>query len=139
MKKFVAAIFLLCFTIVMWAGNTYEHNDPPVTKIERIEQERPISPCVKTLLDGEEINNENLKKSSEGTLQVKTEENKVYFNLVLKSYVGSEKPPLYLRFTKVDRLDIQKVLKYAKIGDEIFIEPFTIDGFKCLPSHFIVT
>ncbi len=122
---------------MMWAGTAYEHKDPPSTN-PTLTQENKVTTCVKTLLDGEIID-ENLKKNSEGTLQVENQDDKVYFNLVLKSHVSNEKPPLYLRFMKVDRLDIQKVLKYAKIGDEIFIEPFNIDGFKCLPSHFIVT
>lgn len=137
MKKIITAVYLLCFTLMLWAGTAYEHNDPP-TPNPTLTQETKVTTCVKTLLDGEVID-ENLNKDSEGTLHVENQKDKVYFNLVLKSHIGNEKPPLYLRFMKVDRLDIQKVLKYAKIGDEIFIEPFNIDGFKCLPSHFIVT
>lgn len=138
MKQFVLGIFLVSISLGLWAANSYAHKDDG--PISTIQQERTISPCVKTFLDGEELNLQTgLKKSSEGTLEVETEEDKVYFNLVLKSYVSNEKPPLYLRFMKVDSLDIQKVLKYAKIGDEIFIEPFSTDGFKCLPSHFVIT
>lgn len=137
MKKFILGIFLICFSYSLWAASAIQYKDQPTPTIQ---QERTISPCVKTLLDGEELTlNTGLKKNSEGKLEVENEEDKVYFNLVLKSYVSSEKPPLYLRFTKVDSLDIQKVLKFAKIGDEIFIEPFSSDGFKCLPSHFVVT
>lgn len=136
MKRFILGTFLITFTLSIWASSMLD-KDPPTPTIQ---QEGAISPCVKTLLDGEELNIQlGLKKSSEGKLEVETEQDKVYFNLVLKSYVSNEKPPLYLRFMKVDSLDIQKVLKYAKIGDEIFIEPFSLDGFKCLPSHFIIT
>jgi hypothetical protein len=111
--------------------------EPPPNQFEQ----KAIKPCVKALLDGEYLaHDEGLDKDAEGTLEVQIEEqNKVYFNLVLKSYVGKNEPPLYLRFIKVDRLDIQKVLRYANIGDEIYIEPFSRDDFKCLPSHFVVT
>ena len=137
MKKLVTGIIFLCFTAWLWAGNVQPDNDPP---IRQFETESTISPCVKALLDGQEISDEDgLRKSSEGELKVEKEEDHVYFNLVLKSYIGKNEPPLYLRFIKVDRLDIQKVLKYANIGDEIFIEPFSTDGFKCLPSHFVIT
>jgi hypothetical protein len=138
MKQLFFGTYLVFLTLGLWAANTLEQKDPPTPKMQ---QERTnISPCVKALLDGEELSLANgLKKSSEGKLEVETEEDKVYFNLVLKSYVSNEKPPLYLRFMKVDSLDIQKVLKYAKIGDEIFIEPFSVDGLQCLPSHFLVT
>lgn len=125
----------------LWAETAYaiKVTNPPV----QIQQTNPeITPCVKAMLDGEPIiHGEGVKKSTEGTLEVKMEEtSKIYFNLVLKSYIGADKPPLYLRFVKVDSLDIQKVLRYANIGDEIFIEPYSNDnGFKCLPSHFIVT
>jgi hypothetical protein len=137
MKQLFFGTYLVFLTLGLWAANTFDQKDTPTPKIQ---QEKTISPCVKALLDGEELSLENgLKKNSEGKLEVETEEDKVYFNLVLKSYVSREKPPLYLRFMKVDSLDIQKVLKYAKIGDEIFIEPFSTEGTQCLPSHFLVT
>ncbi|MCP4124823.1 MAG: hypothetical protein GY751_24035 [Bacteroidetes bacterium] len=137
MRALFTGIILLLYSLVIWAGNAAPPMDIPPASIEK----SVISPCVKTLLDGEPIVTENgLNKDSEGTLHVELdEENKIYFNLVLKSNVGENEPPLYLRFIKVDRLDIQKVLRYANIGDEIFIEPFSRDGFKCLPSHFVVT
>ena len=137
MKSLLAGFMLLCCSLFMWAGNIEVVKDPPPAQFEQ----KTISPCVKALLDGEYITHDNgLNKDSEGTLEVEVEqEDKVYFNLVLKSYVGNNEPPLYLRFIKVDRLDIQKVLRYANIGDEIFIEPFSRDKFKCLPSHFVVT
>lgn len=135
MKKLILGIYLLSISCFLWASVL---KDTPPNNVSILQQEN-LSPCVKTLLDGELIENSNLNKDVEGTLQVEDEEDKVYFNLVLKSYVGKDKPPLYLRFMKVNRLDIQQVLKYANIGDEIFIEPFSTDGFKCLPSHFVVT
>ena len=138
MKQFLIGLLLINFSLGLWAASAWEVKDPPTPPT--INKEITISPCVKTLLDGQELNIQSgLDKNSEGMLEVENEANKVYFNLVLKSYISSEKPPLYLRFTKVDSLDIQKVLKYAKIGDEIFIEPFSSGGFKCLPSHFVVT
>jgi len=137
MRALFTGIILLFYSLVIWAGNAAPPMDIPPTSIEK----SVISPCVKTLLDGEPIATENgLNKDSEGTLHVELDkESKIYFNLVLKSNVGENEPPLYLRFIKVDRLDIQKVLRYANVGDEIFIEPFSRDGFKCLPSHFVVT
>lgn len=128
---------MLLMTTLVWAGAVA----PPVTSATGNSLEEGIRPCVKALLDGEPIAvEEGLNKDSEGTLHVEAEKTeKIYFNLVLKSYVGKGEPPLYLRFIKVDRLDIQKVLRYANIGDEIFIEPFSKDGFNCLPSHFVVT
>jgi hypothetical protein len=125
----------------MWAGNIEVVKEPPPTQFNKSIESSKIMPCVKALLDGRYIdNNDGLNKDSEGTLEVEIEKtDKVYFNLILKSYVGKNEPPLYLRFIKVDRIDIQKVLKYANIGDEIYIEPFGSSGFKCLPSHFVVT
>lgn len=140
MKSLLAGLLLCCCSFAIWAGNI-ERVEPPPTQLEQSFENNKIRPCVKALLDGQYINNNNgLNKNSEGTLEVELEkEDKVYFNLILKSYVGDDEPPLYLRFIKVDQLDIQKVLKYANIGDEIYIEPFSREGFKCLPSHFVVT
>ena len=137
MRSLITGTFLLFYSLVVWAGSSAPPIDLPPTTIEK----SVISPCVKALLDGQVIATENgLNKDSEGTLQVELDqENTVYFNLVLKSNMGENEPPIYLRFIKVDRLDIQKVLRSANIGDEIFIEPFSRDGFKCLPSHFVVT
>lgn len=138
MRAFLAGILFLTISTFLWAGSAV----PPVSaQTAVVMDESPVRPCVKALLDGEPLKVEDgLNKDSEGTLHVELEqENKIYFNLVLKSHMGKDEPPLYLRFIKVDRLDIQKVLKYANIGDEIFIEPFSRDGFKCLPSHFVVT
>ncbi len=120
-----------------WIPTIQAAADAPPPPMERSN----ITPCVNALLDGERIDNHNgLDKNAEGTLEVALkEEDKIYFNLVLKSYVGNNEPPLFLRFIKVDRLDIQQVLKYANIGDEIYIEPFDRGGFKCLPSHFVIT
>ena len=127
-------------SLAMWASSV-QGVDPPVQTFDQKQEMSKISPCVKALLDGEYLSNATgLDKDSEGTLEVELQEkDKVYFNLILKSYMGKNEPPLYLRFIKVDQLDIQKVLKYANIGDEIYIEPFSREGFKCLPSHFVVT
>lgn len=133
---FVGILLVFC-SLFMWAESYVSEKEPPPNFFE----EKVVTSCVKAMLDGEYlIAQEGLKKSSEGTLEVELEqEDKVYFNLVLKSYVGENEPPLYLRFIKVDQLDIQKVLQYANIGDEIYIEPFSSDGETCIPSHFVIT
>ena len=137
MRSIIIGILLVFSSMILWAGTVAPPIELPPAGIE----EKKIAPCVKALLDGELIESEDgLNKDSEGTLKVEVdEEDAIYFNLVLKSNVGENEPPLYLRFIKVDRLDIQKVLRYANIGDEIFIEPYSRQGFKCLPSHFVVT
>jgi len=137
MRSFITGLILVSYSLVIWAGNVAPPIDLPSTTIEN----KSITPCVKALLDGQPLASEaGLNKDSEGTLQVELEQkSNIYFNLVLKSNVGINEPPIYLRFIKVDRLDIQKVLRYANIGDEIFIEPYSREGFKCLPSHFVVT
>lgn len=137
MKKLLLSYITVFFALAAWTGTVNAAADVPPAGMEK----QQITPCVKALLDGQPLAAENgLNKNSEGTLQVELDESsQVYFNLVLKSNVGKNEPPVYLRFIKVDRLDIRKVLRYANIGDEIFIEPYSREGFKCLPSHFVVT
>lgn len=104
-----------------------------------------LTPCIKALLDENPLQSgSNLSKNSQGTLTVKNEEEvKIFFNVTLKTTTGKKgDPPIYLRFVKVEQLDIRKVLEYAKSGDEIFIEQYTVNGSQraiCAPSSMTVT
>lgn len=144
--------FLLILTIFILTGWAARASSPglprPATppKIDNSLEQRPkLTPCVKALLNEMPLNSgSNVSKSAEGTLTVQNkEEEKVFFNVTLKTQTGKKgDPPIYLRFIKVSQLDIRKVLEYAKTGDEIYIEQFSTDPnmrVRCAPSSLVVT
>jgi hypothetical protein len=130
-------------------GMTYSRDvvtakTPP--KIDKnLETKDKLTPCVKALLNEMPLNSgANVSKSAQGTLTVEnTDSEKIFFNLTLKTNIGKKgEPPIYVRFIKVSQLDIRKVLEYAKTGDEIYIEQYTLDPsirLICAPSSLVVT
>lgn len=121
----------------------YQRTPPKIDN--SFETRSKLLPCIKALLDENPLQTgSNLSKLSQGTLTVKNEEEvKIFFNVTLKTTTGKKgDPPIYLRFIKVEQLDIRKVLEYAKSGDEIFIEQYTTNANQravCAPSSMTVT
>lgn len=121
----------------------YQRTPPKIDN--SFETRSKLMPCIKALLNESPIESgTNLSKLSKGTLTVKNEEEvKIFFNVTLKTTTGKKgDPPIYLRFIKVEQLDIRKVLEYAKSGDEIFIEQYTTNPNQravCAPSSMTVT
>lgn len=110
-----------------------------------LEQRAKLTPCVKALLNDSLLTSgSNVSKSAKGTLTVENkDEEKIFFNVTLKTNIGKKgQPPIYLRFVKVNQLDIRKVLEYAKSGDEIYIEQYSSSPgmrLQCAPSSLVVT
>ncbi|MCO5232044.1 MAG: hypothetical protein M9958_12910 [Chitinophagales bacterium] len=134
----------ICVLTILYSAEAAIQKNPP--KIDNnLEKDSKLMPCIKTLLDDSWMpSGSNLSKSAQGTLTVTNEgETKIFFNVILKTNTGKKgDPPIYLRFVKVAQLDIRKVLEYAKSGDEIYIEQYTIDGSQrtlCAPSSLTVT
>jgi hypothetical protein len=123
--------------------SAYQRTPPKIDN--SFETRSKLMPCIKALLNENQIQSgSNLSKNSQGTLTVKNEEEmKIFFNVTLKTTTGKKgDPPIYLRFIKVEQLDIRKVLEYAKSGDEIFIEQYTTNANQravCAPSSMTVT
>ncbi|MCO5234105.1 MAG: hypothetical protein M9888_10275 [Chitinophagales bacterium] len=136
-------VFVFMLTILYSTEAAIQRIPPKIDN--NLEKDSKLLPCIKTLLDEAWIpSGSHLSKSAQGTLTVTNEgEIKIYFNVILKTSTGKKgDPPIYLRFVKVAQLDIRKVLEYAKAGDEIFIEQYTIDGNQrvlCAPSSLTVT
>ena len=145
MRRLQILIFLLFCTVTAhsraWA---YPQKVPP--KIDNsLESRTKLTPCIEALLNETPLTpGGNVSKSAQGTLTVQNnEEVKIFFNVILKTSTGKKgDPPIYLRFVKVNQLDIRKVLEYAKTGDEIYIEQYTTNPSQrmlCAPSSLIVT
>lgn len=107
--------------------------------------ENPNNSCFQVLYNNKPlINGAFVTKASKGVITVENSiEKKITFNLVLKTNINKKnQPPIFLRFVKVDKLELQKVLDYAAIGDEIYIEQFmenTSMKSMCSPSKFVVS
>ncbi|MCO5249082.1 MAG: hypothetical protein M9887_09060 [Chitinophagales bacterium] len=121
----------------------YQKSSPKIDN--SLEQKTTLTPCIKALLDDNLLKpGSNLEKNAHGTLTVEDfNESKIFFNVILKTKTGKKNdPPIYLRFIKVEQIDIRKVLEYAKSGDEIFIEQYTTSKSQhliCAPSSLTVT
>jgi hypothetical protein len=146
MRRLLATLYLLAITIVAHAAypGVMQANTPP--KIDNnLEKREKLTPCVKALLNELPLTSgSNLSKAAQGTLTAENQEaEKIFFNVTLKTNIGKKgEPPIYLRFIKVNQIDIRKVLEYAKAGDEIYIEQFSTDPnmrIRCTPSSLIVT
>lgn len=139
-------ILMLLFVSGMLSFNVVSAYQRTPPKIDNsFETRSKLMPCIKALLDENPLQSgSNLSKTSQGTLTVKNEEEvQIFFNVTLKTTTGKKgDPPIYLRFIKVEQLDIRKVLEYAKSGDEIFIEQYTTNATQraiCAPSSMTVT
>ena len=136
-------LLLICGMSSISVVAAYQRTPPKIDN--SFETRSKLMPCIKALLDENALQSgSNLSKNSQGTLTVKNEEQvQIFFNVTLKTTTGKKgDPPIYLRFVKVEQLDIRKVLEYAKSGDEIFIEQYTTNGSQraiCAPSSMTVT
>jgi len=107
-------------------------------------QENPNS-CIQVLFNNKPIiNGAIVGKAYKGTITVENSlEKKVSFNLILKTNINKpDQPPIFLRFIKLNQFEIQKVLNYAKSGDEIYIEQYvenTMMKSYCSPSVLVVS
>lgn len=135
-------VFLTVFSILQSAWGTVILQTSPTKPVL---EKKNLVPCVQALLNDEPIlNGGEVSQDAKGTLTVENNsDQKVYFNITLKTNLHKKnEPPIYLRFVKLSKLDIRKVLDYAKAGDEIYIEQFvSTQGttLKCAPSSFIIT
>ena len=142
MNRIIIFIIILVFAKNIFAGTTMIlAKDPPIG--QSIEKKK-LPPCVSAFLNEKLINGKGVSQDAEGTLTVENnDDQKIYFNLTLKTNLNKKnEPPIYLRFIKVSNLDIRRVLDYAKIGDEVYIEQFVGTSgatINCAPSSFIVT
>ena len=127
----------------MGSGVDYKKQHAPM--IDNKLEKSKLTPCVQALLNELPLNNaKTVSIKAKGTLTVQsTADEKISFNLTLKTNpVKKSDPPIYLRFVKVSQLDIRKVLDYARVGDEIYIEqylPTKQAEMRCSPSSFVVT
>ncbi len=144
MQAIRALLMLLLFCVATYGTAMASYKSPP--KIDNnLEQKSKLLPCIKALLNETALTSgSHLAKSAQGTLTVENEsEMKIFFNVILKTTTGKKgDPPIYLRFVKVEQLDIRKVLEYAKSGDEIYIEQYTTNASQrtiCAPSSLTVT
>jgi hypothetical protein len=146
MRGLLSTILIIAFAMAAHAAypGIQQANTPP--KIDNnLEKKEKLTPCVKALLNEMPLSTgSNLSKTAKGTLTAENQEDeKVFFNVTLKTNIGKKgEPPIYLRFIKVNQIDIRKVLEYAKAGDEIYIEQFSTDPnmrIRCAPSSLIVT
>lgn len=141
---FLVALLILINQAISFSRDIVTAKTPP--KIDNnLETKAKLTPCVKALLNEMPLSSgANVSKSAQGTLTVQnTESEKIFFNVTLKTNIGKKgEPPIYVRFIKVSQLDIRKVLEYAKTGDEIYIEQYTLDPsirLICAPSSLVVT
>ena len=101
--------------------------------------------CIQVLCNDRPIENgAYLTKSNTGIITVQNNIDKqISFNLILKTNINkANQPPIFLRFVKLNQLELQKVLSYAKSGDEIYIEQFVENRTMqpmCSPSMFVVS
>lgn len=142
MNRIFVFLLVAFFGRNLLAGTTYIiAKDPPIS--QSIEKKK-LPPCVSAFLNEKLINGKGVSQDAKGTLTVENNvDQKIYFNLTLKTNLNKKnEPPIYLRFVKVSNLDIRRVLDYAKIGDEVYIEQFVATPgavLNCTPSSFIVT
>lgn len=142
MIRFFSFVFFIFIFSISYAGKIFViKTDPPIG--QSIEKKK-LPPCVSAFLNEKLLTNgKGVSQDSKGTITVENnEDQKVYFNLTLKTNLNKKnEPPIYLRFVKVSNLDIRRVLDYAKVGDEVYIEQFVANGatINCAPSSFIVT
>ncbi|MBX7226806.1 MAG: hypothetical protein K1X55_12310 [Chitinophagales bacterium] len=140
MKRLLIILVIFSFLQKAWGIGLLQVS-PTKPAIEK----KTLVPCVQALLNDEPIlNGGEVSQDAQGTLTVENNsDQKVYFNITLKTNLHKKnEPPIYLRFVKLSKLDIRKVLDYAKAGDEIYIEQFiSTQGatLKCAPSSFIIT
>lgn len=133
----------MCQVLLAWS-NVQDMKKQPALIDSKLEK-KAVPPCVQALLNNMPIHNGmQVSIKSKGTLTVEgNTADKILFNLTLKtSPLKKSEPPIYLRFIKVDQLDIRKVLDYARVGDEIYIEQFLPskeEELRCSPSTFVVT
>ncbi len=133
--------FLFIFTIFLGLGSITAMDLPntfPTTS-----QENPNS-CIQVLFNNKPIvSGAFVGKEFKGTITVENSlDKKVSFNLILKTNINKpNQPPIFLRFVKLNQFEIQKVLNYAKTGDEIYIEQYlenTMMKSFCSPSVLVV-
>jgi hypothetical protein len=135
---------MLCQAILL-LGNGLSLRDNAALIDDKLDKTTKLTPCVQALLNEMPLHNgKTVSIKSKGTVTVETTSaDKILFNLILKTNpVKKSEPPIYLRFIKVDQLDIRKVLDYARVGDEIYIEqylPSKEDVLRCSPSSFLIT
>lgn len=141
--RFILMMLLLMFITSGQSWAFYQNN---VMKIDNsLENRSKLMPCVKALLNEMPLlSGSNLEKDSQGTLTVEDDRDvKIFFNVILKTTTGKiGDPPIYLRFVKVEQIDIGKVLEYAKSGDKIYIEQYITNASQrkiCAPSSLTVT
>jgi hypothetical protein len=136
---FILAILLQ--GIFLMAGVNYKTQPPLIdNKLEKT----TLTPCVQTLLNEAPLSaGKPLSIKAKGTITVEgLRDEKIFFNLTLKTNPARKTdPPIYLRFVKINQLDIRKVLDYARVGDEIYIEQYVNKQgvMRCSPSSFVVT
>lgn len=138
--------FLIFIMVLIYSNPLLAFYQKASPKIDNnLEQKTQLTPCIRALLDENLLlPGSNLEKNAQGTLTVEDNKaSKVFFNVILKTKTGKKNdPPIYLRFIKVEQIDIRKVLEYAKSGDEIFIEQYTNSKNQhliCAPSSLTVT
>lgn len=139
-------LLMLLFLTVATSSSVFAYYQKTPPKIDnKLEQRTKLVPCVRALLNETPLESgSNLAKSAQGTLTVENaSDSKIFFNVILKTSTGKKgDPPIYLRFVKVEQIDIRRVLEYAKTGDEIYIEQYTINAYQrtvCAPSSLTVT
>lgn len=141
--RYILVIGLLLIIPAVPAWASFQMGVPKIDN--QLEQKSKLVPCVKALLNEVALpSGSRLEKSAQGTLTVEDNQDvKVYFNVILKTTTGKKgDPPMYLRFVKVEQIDIRKVLEYAKSGDQIYIEQYSTnakDRLICAPSSITVT
>jgi len=143
LKRFLVISSILLQGILLWGSGVELKKQPPLidNKLEKSE----LTPCVQALLNNAPLfSGKSVSIKAHGTLTVETPgDEKIFFNLTLKTLpLKKSDPPIYLRFVKINQLDIRKVLDFARVGDEIFIEQYILANksiMRCSPSSFVVT
>ncbi|HZH68037.1 MAG TPA: hypothetical protein VFD65_02450 [Chitinophagales bacterium] len=141
--RFILMVLILTLTTV---SQSWAYSQNSILKVDdNLENTSKLLPCVKALLNEIPLpSGSHLGKDSQGTLTVEGEkEGRIFFNVILKTTTGKiGDPPIYLRFVKVEQIDIEKVLEYAKSGDKIYIEQYITNASQrkiCAPSSLTVT
>lgn len=116
----------------------------PPRNLEKYDSKNASEPCVQVFLNANPMACGNyLSKKTKGIITASKDNiNKIYFNITVKSSVGKNEPPVYLRFIKIKQMDIQELLQYTQDGDEVFIEEYVpavnkVD-LSCTPANFVV-
>jgi hypothetical protein len=133
-------IFLFILLLFLGLENTRALDLPVVSNTT---VENPNS-CIQVLVNNKRMTNGAfVGKEYKGTITVENSlDKKISFNLILKTNINKpNQPPIFLRFVKLNQFEIQKVLNYAKTGDEIYIEQYlenTMMKSFCSPSLLVV-